>query len=105
MKLFQYRTATAFEIRKELEARLELTDYQKGKIVDVLDDLPYRFIEFTPAKKPKLIHRLTAAFYFIFYLLLVFNMPLKWLFTGNLYYNPKSRMFVFLRNWYSLLGF
>lgn len=105
MKLFNYRTATVFEIRKELEARLELTDYQKSKIVDVLEDLPYRFIEFVPAARPKLINRLTAPFYFIFYLLLVFNMPFKWFFTGNIYYNSQSKLFVFLNKWHKSLGF
>lgn len=105
MNFCRYKRIYDFEVIRQIEKRMELTAYQKEKIRDVINDLPFQFIAFDPPDKANFFIRLTAPFYLLYWVLLVITMPLKWLFTGTTYYQHDGKVLSLLRNWYKRLGF
>ena len=105
MDFLRCKKVSDHDVAEELKKRMEFTDYQKSKLRNVLEDLPFYFIEFEKPPKSHPLFRLTAPLYLLFHCLLVIAMPFKWLFTGKSYYEYESNIMKFLRKWKDLLSF
>jgi hypothetical protein len=103
MKLFNYKKANNYDVAKVIGKKMELTDYQKEKLPDVIQDLPYLILVIN-SEKSQPVYRATAPFYLLWAVMLMCFMPLKWIFTGKGYYKYESRVMKFTSAWYKKLG-
>ena len=91
MKLTRLTPADGFEVRKWLEDTLDLTVYQKERLID--DDLirqsPFYFYKKREKPKINLWWRLTIIFIPAYYLILLCLLPFNFLFTGQWGYGKK----------------
>jgi len=99
MDIISWRKVDSHDVRKEIEMRMELSVYQREKIIDCLDTLPYRFVEYKKPKKAPVLFRLTAPFYFIFVIIIHLYRPIKWIFTGNSYFEHDGKLVKFFTAW------
>lgn len=65
----------------------------------------YRLFKVIEKNKSNPLWRLTILFYFIFIILLVIAMPIKWLITGYQYYDSDSFVSKLQRKWYEKFNF
>ena len=99
MNLYRYEIVGNHEVRKELENKLQLTDYQKGVIDMVIDDLPFRFVKMETYNKSNPFFRLTLPLFFITWLVIFCSMPFKYLVTGDCFYSYEGKVIKLLESW------
>ncbi len=106
MNFLGYKRVHAKDVAEELNERMEFSGYQRQKLEKALERFPYTFVQ-SPEKRKKShpLFRLTLVFYPLFWLLLVFLMPVKWACSGNAYYNESSPGVKILTKWKELLAF
>jgi len=104
MNIINYKKVTFYEVGEILEKELKLTDNQIRLLGGVLADLPYTFVDLREPIPAVPILRLTIPFYFIFWLLLLLSIPIKWVFTGNGRYKYGEEIIRFLYNWKNKLN-
>lgn len=105
MNLARYKRAKISEVSKYLERELQLSEYQKDIIYDVIEHMPYYVISYEEKKKYNPLFRLTIPFYVIYFLLLLCVIPFKWLITGKTYYDYNGKFLKLLYKWQKVLSF
>lgn len=103
MNLIRYRELKLYEVKQILDDYIGLTDDQRLKLRQI-DRLPFSFVKYQKPEPVKPIWRLTILFYWVFVLILLLLLPIKWILTGNRYYPEKSwqyRLYIF---WTKKLG-
>jgi len=104
MNIINYKKVTFYDVGEILEKELKLTDEQKWLLGGVLNNLPYTFVDLREPIPAVPILRLTIPFYFLFWVLLVLFIPIKWLFTGNGKYKYGEEIISFLYSWKNKLN-
>ena len=103
MNLLRYRELNPYEIRDLLDKCIGLTDYQKDQLITT-GWLPFHIIEYESPEPVKPVWRLTILFYWMFCLMLLLVIPLKWLLTGNRYFSEKHWIYNVYASWTKKLG-
>lgn len=103
MNLLRYRELNPYEIRDLLDKCIGLTDYQKDQLITT-GWLPFHIIEYESPEPVKPVWRLTILFYWMFCLMLLLVIPLKWLLTGNRYFLEKHWIYKVYASWTKKLG-
>ena len=92
MALSELELVHSIEVKKWLDDNLQLTPYQKSIVYSDEYDI-FRNFEFYTYKKPSvktsLLWRFTILIYPIYYILALFYLGLKWVFTGKWGFNQK----------------
>ncbi len=104
MNLLKYRKLKPHEIKNVLNEYIDLTDYQKEQLSEI-NHYPFEIIKYEEPKTVNLLWRLTVFFYLMFVIYLYLAIPIKWLFTGNIYYSTNSSIYKFFAKWHKKLGF
>lgn len=104
MRLSNLKEVYGTEIRKYLIDRYNLTSYQASKLYDddFPRDSPYVIYGYEEEKNGGLFWRLTLPFIIPYYILMLIFVLIKWLVTGNRYFEEKQLRFH--RFWMRKLG-
>ncbi len=105
MNLTDYEKVSYYKVAKDIREELKLDWSQEEKIKDLLQYNYYDIVMRRKKKNQNPLIRLTAPFYFIYYLILFFTMPFKWLFTGKNGYSMDSWVVKSVQWWKSKLNF
>lgn len=95
MKLTSYKSADPNEVASKIVEKLTKEGYKNldWKVREIIEEIlqyDYTVMKWTPITKPKPLWRLTIPFFLISWLLLIIFIPIKWMFTGTSYYDPKK---------------
>lgn len=104
MKLYKNRRIDRDSFSASLCRELKLDWSYKKKIEDFIIENGYRIYKEKIISKPNPIFRLTIPFYIILFVLMVIWMPLKWLVTGNWYYDTNGTIYLLFKKWQEKLG-
>lgn len=104
MNLTRQSKLRNYEIIKVLDNYVELTDYQKSKLVDI-DWYPFTIIKYEQPKPVKPIWRLTILFYWIYCLSMILIIrPVSWVLFGQKYFTPQNIFYRIYEYWTKKLG-
>lgn len=98
------KSVPAYQIRSELIATGYISDYAAGKAADYITD---HYDVYTTYKfdKPKWYWRLSFPGYMILWILFALTSPIKWVLTGDWYWDFHKGPMKFYRAWRDKLGF
>ncbi len=105
MNLTNYESVSYYKVANDIRKELNLNYNQEEQIKDLLQYSPYQVVMRRKKQKQNPLIRLTAPFYFIYYLLLFLTMPFKWLFTGKNGYSMDSWIVKSIQWWKTKLNF
>jgi hypothetical protein len=101
---FTNTTKTTFHsLMRECDKNDHIGHYDRVSITEFMHDNGYVLIKHnsTPAK---LNWRFTLPLFILWLILIIIFMPIKWIFTGNFYYNYENNLMVTHRKWLTNLG-
>ena len=95
MKLVNLKPASESKVEKYLIDKLNLSSYQKEKLIqgEVIRFSPFLIYERVDNPKTSILWRLTIVFYFLWLLLSVVFAAVRWVLFGRFYYNKTDRMY------------
>lgn len=105
MNLLNYERAWKYDVSKAICDRMELTDYQKQKLPDVLDDIPFEIMKRRKRKESTFVWRITGPLFLLWCLvIIVLYFPVKWMFTGNRYMSEREWVYRVHKKWANRLN-
>lgn len=105
MKLTKYRRIDPMTFSSDLQHHLGLEFSYFGKIRDFIENERFVIVKWHKPTIGSPLFRLTVIVYILVYMIILISMPIKWLFTGKIYYEYNSKIIVFMVKWVRKLGF
>lgn len=100
MRLVRLEKAWSYEIREVIEKNKPVSAYETAELINQ----KFTVLKFSKKKEQNPLWRLTILFYFLFFVLIIFTFPFKYLLTGTAQYEFNSTLGKFYRAWQVKLG-
>ncbi len=104
MKISKYRKVESFVFSKEVTKELKLSYDQKQKLENLID-YNYAIIKYEKPPKTNPLWRITAPIFILLVGFLLLVSPVKWIFTGSVYYDHKGRISKMVKAWSDKMAF
>lgn len=91
MKLSQLEKAEDFEVKEWLIKKLDLSPFQRNKLIsdEIIRFAPFEFYKRRKREKVNVLWRLTLIIFPIYLFIIVLINPIKWIITGEWGYGRK----------------